>query len=101
MKATDKPATEEPREPEAETLCSECSAGMMHLHYITYFTWLNDELIIVPNFPAWICDVCGKRSFDPRAITWLNALLNPSAGGAHTRRAQRRQRPSSLDRPQP
>ena len=41
--------------------CSECQAGMMRLHFITYFTWLGEELITVPNFPAWICDVCGRR----------------------------------------
>ena len=40
------------------TQCNECQAGMMQVRYITYFTWLGEELIMVPNFPAWICDVC-------------------------------------------
>lgn len=61
-------------------LCPECTTGVMRLKHITYFTWLNEELITVPNFPAWICDVCGMREFDPRAVTWLNTLLNPAAG---------------------
>lgn len=60
--------------------CTECQAGMMHLRYITYFTWLSDELISVPNFPAWICDLCGRREYDERAISWLNMLLSPTAG---------------------
>lgn len=60
--------------------CSECQAGMMQVHYITYFTWLGDELITVPNFPAWICDVCGRREYDERAISWLAMLLSPNAG---------------------
>ncbi len=34
-------------------------SGIMHLSFLTYFTWLNEELISVPNFPAWVCDVCG------------------------------------------
>jgi YgiT-type zinc finger domain-containing protein len=50
------------------------------LQYLTYFTWLNQELITVPNFPSWVCDVCGRREYDPRAISWLNTLLNPGAG---------------------
>jgi YgiT-type zinc finger domain-containing protein len=58
--------------------CSRCSAGVMHLRHITYFTWLNEELITVPNFPAWVCDICGRRKLDPRAVAWLNMLLNPS-----------------------
>ena len=66
--------------------CRECSAGMMHLHHITYFTWLGEELIMVPNFPAWVCDMCGKREFDERAISWLTMLLNPNAGKPTRRR---------------
>jgi YgiT-type zinc finger domain-containing protein len=62
------------------SLCPECLTGAMHLEHITYFTWLNQELVTVPNFPAWICDVCGRRDYDSRAINWLNALLNPEAG---------------------
>lgn len=60
--------------------CNECSAGIMHIRHITYFTWLSDELITVPNFPAWVCDMCGKREYDERAIAWLTMLLNPNAG---------------------
>jgi YgiT-type zinc finger domain-containing protein len=60
--------------------CNECSAGIMHLDFITYFTWLGDELITVPNFPAWICDVCGRREYDQKARVWLTALLNPETG---------------------
>lgn len=60
--------------------CIECQTGIMRLQYLTYFTWLNDELVSVPNFPAWVCDVCGRREYDTRAISWLNALLNPETG---------------------
>lgn len=60
--------------------CSECQAGMLQVRYITYFTWLGDELITVPNFPAWICDMCGRREYDERAISWLTMLLSPIAG---------------------
>jgi YgiT-type zinc finger domain-containing protein len=60
--------------------CNECQAGVMHLQYITYFTWLNEELVTVPNFPAWVCDVCGRREYDSRAIAWLTTILNPETG---------------------
>jgi YgiT-type zinc finger domain-containing protein len=81
--------------------CPECSAGLMRLSYITYFTWLNEELVTVPNFPAWVCDVCGRREFDPRAITWLNALLNPAAGRSITQPPRRKNPPARGDRPVP
>jgi len=72
--------------------CNECSAGVMHLRHITYFTWLGEELITVPNFPAWVCDMCGKREYDERAISWLTMLLSPNAGDP-TRRVKRHRRP--------
>lgn len=81
--------------------CPECSAGVMRLSYITYFTWLNEELITVPNFPAWICDLCGRREFDPRAITWLNTLLNPAAGRSNTTKTSQKSRVIRGDQPQP
>jgi len=77
--------------------CTECSAGVMHLRHITYFTWLGEELITVPNFPAWICDMCGKRDYDERAISWLTMLLSPNAGEP-TRRTKRAPRPGTPKR---
>jgi YgiT-type zinc finger domain-containing protein len=67
-------------EPNSDYPCNECQAGVMHLQYITYFTWLDEELVTVPNFPAWVCDFCGKREYDQHAISWLTTLLNPDTG---------------------
>ena len=72
--------------------CNGCQAGQMHLQYRTYFTWLADELITVPNFPTWICDVCRRREYDPRAVNQLNLLLNPNAGRPTQKRSHRRVR---------
>lgn len=65
---------------ESLILCSECQGGVLKRRFLTYYTWLSDELITVQNFPAWVCDVCGRCEYDPRAISWLNTLLNPVAG---------------------
>lgn len=62
------------------TPCVECHAGIMQPRQLTYFTWLGDELITVPQFPAWICDVCGRRAYDEKSIVWLNMILDPNAG---------------------
>jgi len=63
-----------------QNLCSECQTGVLRLQYLTYFTWLHEELITVPNFPAWVCDVCGRRAYDGQAVLRLNTLLNHEAG---------------------
>jgi YgiT-type zinc finger domain-containing protein len=78
--------------------CPECQTGVLRLRYLTYFTWLNNELVTVPNFPAWVCDVCGRREYDPRAIKWLNTLLNPEAGRRSSRPTTP---PPGIDQPRP
>lgn len=81
--------------------CNECQAGQMHRKFLTYFTWLADELITVPDFPAWVCDVCGKREYDLQALNQLNLLLNSNAGRTppRPRRAPRTQTQKKGTRP--
>lgn len=57
--------------------CSNCNIGQMRKTYITYFTWLGDQMITVPDFPAWICDMCGRREYDMQALDNLAMLLFP------------------------
>lgn len=70
--------------------CNECQAGMLHVIYITYFTWLDNELVMVPAFPAWVCDVCGKRDYDESAVSWMKTLLSPNAGSSPVHKAPKR-----------
>lgn len=96
-KPEDKSSEDSPQE--YSRICPECHTGVYRLEYLTYFTWLNDELITVPNFPSWVCDVCGKREYDVRAVSWLNMLLSPTTG--RKPRTRRRNQRGSLNRPQP
>jgi len=43
-------------------------------------TWVGNDLITVPNFPAWICDICGDRTYDTHAMAQLTMLLNAETG---------------------
>ena len=81
--------------------CKECQAGIQRLRYITYFTWLGDELVTVPNFPAWVCDVCGHREYDEQAITWLFTLLSPDTGKPSKIRRMRRPTAKESNRTRP
>jgi YgiT-type zinc finger domain-containing protein len=67
--------------------CPECQAGKMHRSVVTYLTYIGDELISVPDFPAWVCDICGRREYDQQAMNQLSLLLSPTAGSpTHSRR---------------
>lgn len=71
---------EEGQSEQVSYTCPECHTGLMRIGDVTYLTWLNGELITVPDFPAWICDVCGRCDYDPQAVSWLNTLLNSGSG---------------------
>lgn len=68
--------------------CNECGGGRMKRRYVAYITWLGEEMIIVPDFPAWVCDVCGRREYDMAAMTRLSLLLSPNAGQTPERRVR-------------
>ncbi len=63
-------------DPEPTYPCPNCQAGVLHLRYVTYYTRLGDDLLVVPNFPAWQCDVCGYLEYDPKALNYLHVLLS-------------------------
>ena len=75
--------------------CTECQAGQMRREFLTYFTWLGDELITVPDFPAWVCDICGRREYDVHALNQLTLLLNPIAGKSTRKMRHPARRPES------
>ncbi len=69
----------------------------MHRTLVVYYTWLGDDLITVPDFPAWVCDVCGRREYDLNALNQLSLILSPNAGKSTNR--QRRLNPKTPQKP--
>jgi YgiT-type zinc finger domain-containing protein len=66
----------------------------MHMRHVTYFTWLGEELVTVPDFPSWVCDMCGRREYDKHAVSVLAMILNPEAGKP-TRRLKHKPQPDT------
>jgi len=64
--------------PTSMIACSECHIGQMHQTKVTYFTWLSEDLVTVPDFPAWVCDICGRLEYDFEALNNLALLLCPA-----------------------
>jgi len=69
--------------------CSECHIGQMHQAKVTYFTQINQDLVTVPDFSAWVCDICGRLEYDFEALNNLSILLCPTdSKPAHAKTAQ-------------
>ena len=80
-------AMKKSKEPAKSIPCSECGVGRMHLTSVAYFTWLGDEMISVPDFPAWVCDICGQCEYDDQALNQLSLLLSPTLVKSTLRKA--------------
>jgi YgiT-type zinc finger domain-containing protein len=60
--------------------CPECQVGTYQLKLITYYTYLGAELITVPDFPCWVCDVCKRQEYDQKAINQISLVLHSNLG---------------------
>jgi len=79
--------------------CRECQVGTLQSRPVSYFTVQDGQLISVPDFPAWVCDVCGSTEYDSSALAELHAMLEANR---HSLRPRRRLRPKGdVEPPRP
>ena len=61
---------------QANHLCPECRVGHLKSGRVTYFSWSQGFLLTVPDFPAWVCDICGWYIYDRVALAEVDAMLH-------------------------
>jgi YgiT-type zinc finger domain-containing protein len=66
--------------------CRECQVGALQPRPVSYFTVQDGQLISVPDFPAWVCDVCGTTEYDSSALAELHAMLDANRQSLRPRR---------------
>jgi YgiT-type zinc finger domain-containing protein len=59
--------------------CPECQVGTLRSSFVPYYVRLEGTLVIVPNFPAWVCDICRHCEYDEGALEALRVILGPAA----------------------
>ena len=59
------------------TTCPNCRAGKLHRRTINYANWHAGLYVVVPNLPAWSCDVCALCQVDLEALQRLLPLIGP------------------------
>ena len=63
--------------PDNPETCPRCYVGRIQQKGTLLSTIVNGELLSIPNFPTWVCDMCHISMYDPAAIAQLRALLVP------------------------
>jgi YgiT-type zinc finger domain-containing protein len=69
----------EPTETPPAFACPHCQTGTLHPQVVVFAHWFEDQFITIPNFPGWVCDICGAREYDSAALDQLEMILGPEA----------------------
>lgn len=66
--------------------CPHCHIGNLHPSPAFFCAWHEGQFISAPDFPAWVCDVCGGREYDQQAVLELDAILQVNRRRRRSRR---------------
>lgn len=66
-------------EPPPSFTCPHCQTGTLHQQKVVFAHLFEDHFITIPNFPGWVCDICGTREYDSAALEQLELILGPEA----------------------
>jgi len=69
----------DPNEPLPTYTCPHCQTGSLHPQFVVFAHWFEGQFITIPNFPGWVCDICGAREYDSAALEQLEMILGPEA----------------------
>ncbi len=75
--------------PPAAYVCPHCQTGTLRPRRVVFARWHGDQFITIPNFPGWVCDVCGEREYDAVALEQVQSVL----GAEHDLRRETAGRP--------
>ena len=56
-------------------LCRKCHVGRYQLAQIPFFCWFDDQIVLTPNVPALVCDICGELVYDPAFVQNIQLLI--------------------------
>ncbi len=72
-------------------ICETCGIGHYRQMRVPYILPLGGRMLVMPNAPAYQCDVCSFRTFDHHFLSAVHRLLEQVTEDPQ-RHARRRQR---------
>jgi YgiT-type zinc finger domain-containing protein len=83
--------------PKPLATCPHCGAGALSLQRVVYARWYGSHFITIPNFPSWVCDVCGSLEYDQTALEQVRLVLGREAGATPEAARRAGHSPAQLD----
>jgi YgiT-type zinc finger domain-containing protein len=69
--------------------CPECHSGRMQPTSAFLFLEQAGMPLCIPDFPAWVCDMCGLREYDHMALSELEVMLGSNQANKRGNRRRR------------
>lgn len=60
----------------SDMICEECRVGRYQVTPIPYMHWLGRRMLMFPDAPAFVCDVCKHVRYDARFLHSMEYLLS-------------------------
>jgi len=60
--------------------CS-CGRGRLHKGVTKYIAEVGNEMVVIKNIPAWICDVCNEAYITPEVSRKIDEVMNAFRAG--------------------
>lgn len=80
--------------------CEECGVGRYRPIKSPYLMKMGQHMLVMPDAPAYLCDVCGYRCFDDDFLVSLYYLVRQAVDDPN-RRARKRQPAPEVPAPPP
>lgn len=72
-----------------DSACPECHSGRMQPTNAFLFLERAGMPLCIPDFPAWVCDMCGLREYDHLALSELDVMLGSNQAYKREKRRRR------------
>jgi YgiT-type zinc finger domain-containing protein len=71
-----------PGTPPAELSCSGCGGGVLKPDQVSTALWRADDLVVIENIPALVCQSCGERYFEDETAMALDMMHGGKGTGS-------------------
>jgi YgiT-type zinc finger domain-containing protein len=69
--------------------CELCRIGRCQPIAAPYIYWVGKQVLVLPNAPAYLCDICGQLHYDAYFLNALDILLREMENGLPTKETAR------------
>ena len=69
--------------------CDECGVGRYRLINSPFLMKLGRQMLVMPDAPAYFCDVCGYRAFDEDFLASMHYLIRQAVDDSQRRKRKR------------